>query len=247
MIEPGKLESAIHHYLALGLIEDSFAPDIGRLNAIPTGRRTRPGCFLMADIGTGTRPQPSSVAEVHKPRAARKTNAPRGYFPCLRRNYLSCAPCRAAIDPHGFAALARTMVGHTGGAPRWSRDLATDCAGGGIDVSRRAGIGFSCHGGNGEGCCHHKRQQGRGRKIALHHHRLQFYCIRSCEMIARIIKAVAKPTGVGLAPSRRWRSQPPFKEIVRSRCFNSARCRCTMNEAVIVLTAAKGRQWPSVA
>jgi hypothetical protein len=27
-------------------------------------------------------------------------------------------PCRAAIDPHGFAALARTMVGHARGAPR---------------------------------------------------------------------------------------------------------------------------------
>jgi hypothetical protein len=172
--------------------------------------------FSVADIGTGTPPQPSSVVGVHKPRAARKTNAPRGYFPCSRRNHLS-RPCRAAIDPHGFAALARTMVGHAGGAPRRSRDLATDC-GGGIGVSRRAGMGFSCHGGSGEGCCYHKRQQGRGPKIALHHHRLQFSCIRSCEMIAHRSRQ-------RLASSRRWRNQPPFKEIVRSRCFNIARCR----------------------
>ena len=41
-----------------------------------------------------------------------------------------------------------------------------------------------------------------------------------------------------LDPSRKWRSEPPFKEIVRSRCFNIARCRCAMNEAVIVSTAA---------
>jgi hypothetical protein len=106
-------------------------------------------------------------------------------------------PCGAAIDPHGFAARARTMVSHTGGAPRRRRDLPTDCAGGGIGVSRRANIGSSCHGGNGEGCCHHKRQQGRDRKTALHHHRLQFYYIRQCEMVARTTKGVAKPTGSG--------------------------------------------------
>jgi hypothetical protein len=192
--------------------------------------------FSVAYIGTGTPPQPSSVVGVHKPRAARKTNAPRGHFPCSRRNHLS-RPCRAAIDPHGFAALARTMVGHAGGAPRRSRDLATDC-GGGIGVSRRAGMGFSCHGGSGEGCCYHKRQQGRGPKIALHHHRLQFSCIRSCEMIARTIKG--RRSLQRLASSRRWRNQPPFKEIVRSRCINTARCRFTMNEAVVVSTAREG-------
>jgi hypothetical protein len=109
-------------------------------------------------------------------------------FSLLKAQSFIARPCRATIDPHGFAALARTMVGHTGGAPPRSRDLATERAGGGIGVSRRAGIGFSCHGGNGEGCCHHKRQQGRGRNNALHHHRLQFYYIRLCEMVARTIR-----------------------------------------------------------
>ena len=185
MIEPGKLESAIHHHLALGLIDDSFAPDIRTLNANPTGAVRGPDVFggrYRNERGLNCR-----VSLGRKNHARHEKPMRRGYFPCSRRNHLSC-PCRAAIDPHGFAALARTMVGHTGGAPRRSRDLATGCAGGGIGVSRRAGISFSCHGGNGEGCCHHKRQQGRGRKNALHHHRLQFYYIRLCEMVARTIR-----------------------------------------------------------
>jgi hypothetical protein len=31
---------------------------------------------------------------------------------------------RGAIDPHGFAAVARTVIGHAGSTPRWRRDLA---------------------------------------------------------------------------------------------------------------------------
>ena len=36
----------------------------------------------------------------------------------------------------------------------------------------------------------------------------------------------------GLASSRRWRNQPPFKEIVSSRCFNTARCHCVRRRFV---------------
>ena len=32
---------------------------------------------------------------------------------------------RGAIDPHGFAAVARTVIGHAGGTPRWRGNLAT--------------------------------------------------------------------------------------------------------------------------
>ena len=34
MIEQSKLESAIHHYLVRGLIDDGFAPDIARLQEL---------------------------------------------------------------------------------------------------------------------------------------------------------------------------------------------------------------------
>jgi len=174
MIEQGKLESAIHHYLVLGLIDDGFAPDIGRLNAIPAGAVRGPDVFFG---GRYRNQHAASTVECRwgaQTTRGTKANAPR-LFSLLKAQSFIVRPCRAAIDPHGFAAHARTMVGHTGGAPRRSRDLATDCAGCGIRVSRRAGIGFSCHGGNGERCGHHKRQQGRDRKIALYHHRLQFY------------------------------------------------------------------------
>jgi hypothetical protein len=30
----------------------------------------------------------------------------------------------ATIDPHGLTALAWAVIGHAGGAPGWSRDLA---------------------------------------------------------------------------------------------------------------------------
>jgi hypothetical protein len=32
---------------------------------------------------------------------------------------------RGTIDPHGFAAIARTVIGHARGTPRWRCDLAT--------------------------------------------------------------------------------------------------------------------------
>ena len=45
----------------------------------------------------------------------------------------------AAIEPHGFAALAGAVVGHAGGAPGWRYDLAARSS-----VRRRvtAGRGF---------------------------------------------------------------------------------------------------------
>jgi len=45
MIEQGKLESAIHHHLALGLIDGSFAPNIRTQNAIPAGAVRGPDVF----------------------------------------------------------------------------------------------------------------------------------------------------------------------------------------------------------
>jgi hypothetical protein len=41
------------------------------------------------------------------------------------RMSVSSMRLRGAIDPHGFAAVARTVIGHAGGTPRWRRDLAT--------------------------------------------------------------------------------------------------------------------------
>jgi len=32
---------------------------------------------------------------------------------------------RGAIDPHGFAAVARTVIGHAGGTPRWRSGLVS--------------------------------------------------------------------------------------------------------------------------
>src|ERR1700680_4566403 len=41
-----------------------------------------------------------------------------------KRTPVSCPRVTTAIDPHRFAALARTMVGHAGGAPGRCCDLA---------------------------------------------------------------------------------------------------------------------------
>jgi hypothetical protein len=50
MIEQSKLAPAIHHYLALGLIDDR--PRYWKAESNPNERRSRPGCFSVADIGT---------------------------------------------------------------------------------------------------------------------------------------------------------------------------------------------------
>ena len=46
-----------------------------------------------------------------------------------KRILVSRERAAAAIDPHGLAALARAVVGHAGGAPGRSRDLAALASG----------------------------------------------------------------------------------------------------------------------
>jgi hypothetical protein len=50
----------------------------------------------------------------------------------------------AAIEPHGLAALAWAVIGHAGGAPGWSDDLAAlnpECRRSSADL--RASAGFA--------------------------------------------------------------------------------------------------------
>ncbi len=91
MIEQSKLESAIHHYLVLGLIDDGFAPDIGWLNAIPTGAVRGPDVFFRWPISEPARCLNRRVSLGCTNHARHERPMRRGYFPCSRRNHLSCA------------------------------------------------------------------------------------------------------------------------------------------------------------
>jgi hypothetical protein len=71
----------------------------------------------------------------------------------LLRISIFAPPKRDSIDPYGFAADTRTMVRHTGGAPRQSGDFATAYASG--------GVGLFCCGASGE-CCRQRQHQQAG-------------------------------------------------------------------------------------
>src|ERR1700675_2513094 len=136
MIEPGKLKSAIHRCLALELIDDSFAPDIRRLNAIPTGAVRGP------DVFSGLYRNRHAASTVECRRRAQTTRGTKDQCAARLFSLLKAqsfiAPLPGCHRPTSVRRTRSTMVGHAGGAPRRGRDLATDCAGGGIGASRRA-------------------------------------------------------------------------------------------------------------